>query len=552
MILVAAPPAPGQGAGAGPAWVAIPAGSFEMGCTAGDPECFPDELPPHRVTISHGFAMLATEVTVAQLQGFLAATGRPAPPPPGFAQTPGDPVVDVTWGEAAAHCRWLGGRLPTEAEWEYAARGGMPASRFPSGNSIDLTQASFAGVGGRDLWAATAPAASFPGNALGLYDMAGNVWEWCADFYSPTGYDRAAVVDPSGRPDGILRVMRGGAWNSAVRSLRVSNRGRATPTSRFPTAGFRCVRDLPSDPTGETVPTSAPAPAPGAPPELPAATSAAMPTPPPSSVAAGAALPDGGVRATPIAAAVPVTAGTGLALLERRSFAPDGATMVLLPAAEFDMGCVRGDADCDADEQPRHLVRLTAAFWIDTSEVTVAAYRGFAVAANRVMPAQPEWNGPEHPVVNVTWSDADAYCRWAGARLPSEAEWEYAARGGAGGRKYPSGGTIAAGDANGDGTGDTDRWEKTSPAGSFPANGFGLFDTIGNVWEWCADWYDPRAYTSAAAVDPRGAATGSERVARGGSWTSVAGRMRISYRFRLAPGETSIGIGFRCARDGAR
>jgi formylglycine-generating enzyme required for sulfatase activity len=546
-----------QSAAAEPAWVTVPPGSFEMGCTPGDGECFPDEQPAHHVTLTRGFAMLATEVTVGQFQGFLRASGRVAPPPPGFAQTAGDPVVNVAWGEAAGFCQWLGGRLPTEAEWEYAARGGRTASRFPNGDSIDLTQANFDGTGGRDMWATTAPVASFAPSTFGLFDMAGNVWEWCADWYSPSSYAGAAAVDPAGPATGTLRVMRGGAWNCSPRSLRVTNRGRATPASRVPTVGFRCVREEaageapPSTPA--VAPTLATAPAPAAslsptamppPTTVPASSTAevVVPTPLPASPPTPAM-----VAAAPAAPAA-VAGGAARAPLERRSFPPAAAEMVRLPAGEFEMGCVLGDADCDADEQPRHRIELDAGFWIDATEVTVAGYREFAAATARPMPPQPEWNGPDHPVVNVSWADADAYCRWAGGRLPSEAEWEYAARGGVDGRKYPAGGTIGVGEVNGDGTGGADRWEKAAPVGSFPPNGFGLSDMIGNVWEWCADAYDAAAYSARAAGQP-GAAAGRERVVRGGSWTSVAGRMRISYRFRLAPTETSVAVGFRCVRE---
>jgi sulfatase modifying factor 1 len=225
--------------------------------------------------------------------------------------------------------------------------------------------------------------------------------------------------------------------------------------------------------------------------------------------------------------------------------------MAWLPAGAFEMGCVLGDADCDADEQPRHEVVFRKGYWLDTTEVTVAHFERYAAAVGAAPPRQPEWSGPDHPVVNVAWSDADAYCRWAGGRLPSEAEWEYAARGGVDGERYPGGRTLTAGAVNGDGTSGADRWEKTAPVASFPANRFGLFDMFGNVWEWCADWYDPRTY-GAAAESPKGPPSGRERVVRGASWTSVPGRMRISYRFRLGPGDASLGVGFRCARDGDR
>ena len=235
---------------------------------------------------------------------------------------------------------------------------------------------------------------------------------------------------------------------------------------------------------------------------------------------------------------------------EKRSFGPSNARYAWVPAGTFQMGCVPQDAECDRDEKPRHPVTLSRGFWMKETEVTVGEYRGFARATGRGMAPAPSFSQrDDHPVVNVTWDDATAYCRWAGGRLPSEAEWELAARGGRDGAKYPWGGAISHNDANYDGTSDRDRWEETAPVASFAANGFGLFDMVGNVWEWVADWHDSGYYARSSAADPTGPSWGSFRVLRGGSWSYNSWILRVSYRSRFDPSDWSDGRGFRCARD---
>lgn len=202
-----------------------------------------------------------------------------------------------------------------------------------------------------------------------------------------------------------------------------------------------------------------------------------------------------------------------------------GMGYVRIPAGTFQMGCVSGDTECDSDET-RKTVTILRDFWMGTTEVTVGAYRSYG------SPPSGNTNGDDHPVVNVTWNEAKAYCESQGGRLPTEEEWERAARGGREGSKYPRGNSISPDDANYSGTGGRDRWSRTSPVGSFAANGYGLHDMSGNVWEWTSSRYDSSKY-----------------VLRGGSWADDPGKLRASFRDRVLPSGLDVNRGFRCAWD---
>ena len=181
--------------------------------------------------------------------------------------------------------------------------------------------------------------------------------------------------------------------------------------------------------------------------------------------------------------------------------AKDALEYVYIPPGTFKMGCVPGDSGCDDDEKPRHEVTITRGVWLGKTEVTWGAYRRFFQVAD-AMGNKGSGAGDRHPVVNVSWNDAVAFCSWSGGRLPTEAEWEYAARGGVEGKKYPWGNSLDHEQANYSGTGGRDRWDRTSPVGSFAPNGYGLYDMAGNVWEWVWDWYDANYDSTASGSDP--------------------------------------------------
>ena len=227
----------------------------------------------------------------------------------------------------------------------------------------------------------------------------------------------------------------------------------------------------------------------------------------------------------------------------------DGAKMVLIPAGSFMMGSDAGKSD----EKPEHRVELDG-FYMDAYEVTVGQFKKFVNQSGYRY--QGDWDevaeyspGDNYPMIYVSWNDATAYAEWAGKRLPTEAEWEYAARGGLVGKRYPWGDEITHDDANYAGTGGKDKWSQCSPVGSFEANGYGLYDMAGNVWEWCQDRYGWNYYSSSPAKNPPGPGTGKDRVLRGGGWYSNTGRLRVANRYYYAPIVRITNGGFRCVSN---
>jgi formylglycine-generating enzyme required for sulfatase activity len=221
--------------------------------------------------------------------------------------------------------------------------------------------------------------------------------------------------------------------------------------------------------------------------------------------------------------------------------------MVAIPAGAFLMGCNDAvDGDCSADERPSHQVTL-AAFQIDATEVTRAAYKDCADAA--ACPSTADFDisagQAQKPVTSVSWDGAQAYCVFAGKRLPSEAEWEKAARG-TDGRKYPWGnGAPSCTLTNMGGGGGAAEPVGSHPTGSSPS---GALDMAGNVMEWVADWYGASYYAASPAADPTGPATGTERIYRGGGFLGGPLPLRTSSRYATAPDTPLNYGGFRCAR----
>jgi len=227
----------------------------------------------------------------------------------------------------------------------------------------------------------------------------------------------------------------------------------------------------------------------------------------------------------------------------------DGAEMILIPAGEFIMGSPEGESWYD--EYPQHTVFLNA-FYIDKYEVTNAQYKLFMDATGYKAPRNwrdGKFNQPEQPVVGVSWDYAVAYAKWAGKRLPTEAEWEKAARG-TDGRIYPWGNEWDISKCNSKGVGDG--YEYTSPVGSFPAGAspYGLMDMAGNTRELCADWYDEDYYSRSPLVNPKGPVEpGVFHVLRSGSWDCPEDQMRCARRVGGEPSPMNRDFGFRCVQD---
>jgi len=213
-----------------------------------------------------------------------------------------------------------------------------------------------------------------------------------------------------------------------------------------------------------------------------------------------------------------------------------------IPAGLSWMGCVPGDIRCDSAEQPRVETRIATAFDMMDREVSAGDFRAFAQATAGQMPRQPEWYADDtHPVVNVTWDEAQAFCAWTGGRLPTEAEWEHAARGGLDGRLFPWG-DLFTGQAVARHNLPEETYDFTAPVALFPPNAYGLHDMAGNVWEWTSDVHHPTH-----ASDPQG--DYDLRTIKGGSWDNNPRRLRVSERAALSRiGRHNLYVGFRCLR----
>ncbi|MEO7100587.1 MAG: SUMF1/EgtB/PvdO family nonheme iron enzyme [Luteolibacter sp.] len=543
----------------------IPGGTFVMGSNPGEIAHQPDELQ-HSVGISNAFYLKTTEVTWSEWNGVRNHAAAYGYTDIGTGQNgyAGDlsgthPVTMVTWWDVIKWCNlrsevegrlpvyytaagfgggsvlrtgtpavfadWgaEGYRLPTESEWEYACRAGTITAFYtgpctnPSGVDPNL---ELAGWYDKNSGLKTQPVGQKQPNAWNLWDMHGNVLEWCWDFYG--SYPATIQVDPRGPDSGPFgRIYRGGDWAFPAYFSRAAMRLGQFPFNSYNNVGFRPARNT-----------------------------------------------------------APVD-------------------FSLVPAGIFRMGDTFGESGV-AREFPVHDVRLDA-FYMAKHEVTKALWddvRAWGIAHGYADLPTGGGKGPDHPVHSVSWHSMVKWCNarsereglmpcykgsgsiyrtgiltpdcdWSagGYRLPTEAEWEKAARGGFDGFRFPFGNFINHYGANyfasnysyeliqGSDLGYHPAYTAggepyTAPVGSFDVNGYGLSEMYGNVAEWCWDWYAESYYTSSPANDPRGPASGSDRVVRGGGWSSLAFYLRNSNRNTLFP-EYSIdnALGFRLARN---
>jgi iron(II)-dependent oxidoreductase len=222
-------------------------------------------------------------------------------------------------------------------------------------------------------------------------------------------------------------------------------------------------------------------------------------------------------------------------------------SMVLVPQGVFIMG---KNTSTPSDWQPEHNIKISS-FWMDVKEVTNKQYFDFCGATNNPLPqfwgmkefkSGPDF--PDYPVVGVSYFDAEKYAKWKGKRLPTEAEWEYASRGGLTGKNFPFGDQIDSTKVN-----YGRKYSGILKTGSFPPNGYGLYDITGNVWEWTSDFYSDAYYAVSPSENPKGPERGRFKVIRGGSWHSGAMCVQTYYRNGLSPSWVDFAVGFRCVKD---
>jgi len=583
-----------------------------MGSTTGDN----DEQPVHQVTVS-AFQIGWYEITQAQYQAVIGSN------PSYFTGDLNRPVEQVSWYDAVAFCNKLsklagldscynlttwacdftknGFRLPTEAEWEYACRAGTTTSFYTGDSEADMDKAGWYNNNSHD---ATHAVGGKQASAFGLYDMHGNVYEWCNDWYGD--YSSENAIDPQGPssgPYGSYRIRRGGDRGDGYDGCRSARRDADTPDARKSSEGFRIVRrgaapatyslqgsvlEGGSGLTGVSVKIT------GNGVDITLTTGSGG-----SYSISG--LSDGAYTVTPAKSGYTfspestqvtvsgsdVTAG-GITATASGGIAPgdttviQGITLVSIPGGTFQMGSTTGDSL----EQPVHSVTVSA-FQMGRYEITNSQYTAYLNAAlaageitattDSVNGAKGDYSGQEYiylsgsydsddscdscwisyngtsfsvaagkenwPVVYVTWYGAKAFAVKYGFDLPREAEFEYAARGG---KQYEYGtndGTLSCTNTN---YYECKNLGHPVDVGSYPANPFGLYDLAGNVFEWCSDWYG--SYSSTSQTDPVGPSSGSVRVVRGGGWYDFSDNCRSARRGFSYPYGWNIDSGFRVVR----
>ncbi|MCE9603303.1 MAG: SUMF1/EgtB/PvdO family nonheme iron enzyme [Planctomycetia bacterium] len=577
------------------------------------------ERPQHKVVITKPLLMSVTEVTIGQFKKFSAtgyvteaekaeAVAKAAPPPveagqpppkpiqtyldPGYVASDDLPAAFITWNDATAYCQWLSThekatyRLPTEAEWEYACRAGTTTQYNFGDDYNDLSKYSWhdKNAGGK-----AHPVGTLLPNNFGLFDMQGNLCEWCEDYFDEKSYSVSALNDPHGPAVGFLRVIRGAYWTSPAFYCRSAYRLNYSPYSRHVNNGFRCVREL-GDMTAAVTSTSV-SPFVTAPPAV--KLTGPEPLPAKSPFDAKQARIHQAEWAKHL----------GIEVETRNSI---GTSMVVIPPGEFLMGSSDEQIESTVKiatklkayeghlnwirrvERPQHRVILSKPFALGATEVTNKQFKQFVEATKHVSDAEQDlidnpdtkrrnqtWLNPgydlsdELPVTNVSWNDACAFCNWLsgqeqlrpnyrknengawvatpeanGYRLPSEAEWEYACRGGTT-TLYSFGDDQAelknhawfAANAEG----------RPRAVGAKLPNPFGLYDMHGNLNEWCQDWFQT-AYGNGSQTDPPGSSIGSSRVHRGGSWSPHATAITSAQRDSYEPRSPHLYTGFRLAR----
>ncbi len=540
----------------------IEPGSFMMGSPAEEAKREYNETL-HKVILTQSYWLADTATTQAL---WAAVTGEN----PSRFKGAERPVEQVSWEEVTNFITRLNEqlpglemRLPTEAEWEYACRAGTQTP-FWFGENITTDQVNFCGdypyVGERkgEYRQETVDVRALPSNGWGLFQMHGNVWEWCSDWYGK--YLVKPVEDSQGPESGERRVLRGGGWNAGGRYVRSAQRDHNAPGGRDGDIGFRLARGQHgAEPAG-----------PPAARQRERRAAAGRP-----SVAPVPRLGMGVVAKPPLDAAArqPIVISSDCErLLLEPTTKPDWAEAIgrdryglftefsvqevsqrmrWINPGRFMMGSPPDEAE-RLNNETQHEVVLSQGFWLAETACTQALWQA-------VMENNPShFKGTERPVEQVSW---DKRMRWIARlnekvpgldmRLPTEAEWEYACRAGTT-TPFWFGENITTDQVNYQGTapyagGESGEYrEETVDNKALPCNDWGLYQMHGNVWEWCSDWYGE--YPMGSVKDPQGPESGEGRVLRGGSWSDDGRVVRSARRNHSTPGDRDGGIGFRLAR----
>jgi formylglycine-generating enzyme required for sulfatase activity/tRNA A-37 threonylcarbamoyl transferase component Bud32 len=460
----------------------IPPGEFQMGG-----HMLMHEKPIHRVTFTKGFYMGVFPVTQSQWQAVMGAN-------PSHFRGADRPVENVSWEacqEFRRKMKQLTGkpmRLPTEAEWEYACRAGTTTDYYTGLGEQALAKAGvIVGGGAGNSLGETHPVGQLAPNAWGLYDMHGNVAQWCQDWYGP--YAKENKIDPKGINNGDRRVLRGGSWYDYPELCRAALRVWYAPAARLKHCGFRVCFYLEPYPK----------------------------EPPPITKAGKAGSPRPGEVLT--------------------VSPPSGAAMKFawIPPGQFQMG-----GHMLENEKPIHRVTLTKGFYMGVFPVTQSQWQA-------IMGANPShFRGADRPVEKVSWYDCQKFCQklqqhtGKAMRLPTEAEWEYACRAGTA-TAYYNGDSEAA--LRKVGWYGANSGQRTHPVGELAPNAWGLYDMHGNVDHWCADWYGP--YSEEDKIDKKIDNIEKSRVLRGGSFGDAPVYCRAASRRWDAPASRHVARGCR-------
>ncbi len=536
--------------------VLIPPGEFMMGSTVEEQAKFlkeaeaandtwvieqiPSEGPQHRVRITQPFYLGKYEVTQAQWQSVMKTD------PSSFKGNPSRPVEQVSWDDIQPFLAKLNMSpsadqvtfaLPTEAQWEYACRAGTTSPYYGGENENDLLECGwyYANTDGK-----TDPVGKLRPNAFGLYDMHGDVCEWCADWFARGYYAMAPVDNPTGPTEGSQRVNRGGGWTQTPRHCRSAIRLSYRPGICHRNLGFRLAASI----------------------DVAAVlASKAKQT---NSIPPLAKAPFGEQKAKEYQMAWADYLSVDV---EREIELPGGETltMVLIPPGEFMMGSrdeeqakFLEEANKAADdnwsifripsEGPQHRVRITRPFYLGKYEVTQAQWQA-VIGGN----SSQFKNNPSNPLETVTWGGTQQFLvklnesnptEQVTFALPTEAQWEYACRAGTTSYWY---GTDIEDNLRQFGWFKRNSRSKTCSVGERQPNAFGLHDMHGNVWEWCADWFSADYYAHARVDDPPGPSAGTHRVYRGGSWRTHPWNCSSAHRNHFPPGSRTDDLGFRLA-----